>query len=51
VRCVVDEHECGLFSHNEWLQWIADVGFQPGSMPFEHSEVETGSAFVFLGLK
>jgi ubiquinone/menaquinone biosynthesis C-methylase UbiE len=51
VRCVIDEHECGLFSQDEWLQWIADAGFQPHSVPFEHSEVEAGSVFVFTGLK
>ena len=51
ARCVVDEHECGLFSHDQWLGWIADEGFKPHSISFEHSEIETGSVFVFLGLK
>lgn len=51
VRCVVDEHECGLFANDQWLGWIADEGFEPRMVPFEHHEIEPGSVFVFLGIK
>jgi SAM-dependent methyltransferase len=51
VRCEQDRHLCGLFSRAEWLQTIAAAGFQPQSVPFEHSEVEPGTTEVFLGLK
>lgn len=51
VRCVVDRHVCGLFSQDEWLRLIAKTGFQARTLPFEHSEYEPGSAFVFLGIK
>lgn len=51
VRCVVDCHICGLFSHDEWLEMITKVGFQAQAVPFEHSEYEPGSAYVFLGIK
>lgn len=23
-----DQHECGLFSRSDWMQWLADAGFQ-----------------------
>jgi SAM-dependent methyltransferase len=51
VRCVEDMHVCGLFAEEDWLRIIAGVGFTPRSLPFEHSEIETCSAPVFLGLK
>jgi len=51
IRSVDDRHECGLFDLKDWMRVISEVGFQPKSIPFEHSELETGSTFVFLGLK
>jgi SAM-dependent methyltransferase len=51
VDCVLDQHECGLFSRDEWLRAMEDIGFKPSTLPFEHSEVELGSTLVFLGLK
>lgn len=51
VRCVIDRHECGLFSHDDWLQVVTRVGFQAQSLPFVHSEIEPGSMHVFLGIK
>lgn len=51
VNCVTDKHECGLFSRDEWLRTMKDVGFKPSAVPFEHIEVEYGSTLVFLGLK
>ena len=51
VRCVVDRHVVGLFSHEFWLQTITRAGFQASAIPFEHSESEPGSSYVFLGVK
>lgn len=51
VRCVVDRHLCGLFGQNEWLGLIAKAGFQARAVPFDHSEYEPDSAYVFLGIK
>ena len=49
VRCVVDRHVCGLFSQNDWLRVIAEVGFSSSSIPFEHSDIESEGCDVFLG--
>ena len=51
VRCVLDHHICGLFSQAAWLRLITQAGFQAQSLSFVHSEIEPGSAHVFLGLK
>jgi len=51
VRCQHDRHVCGLFAHATWLDVIAQAGFIPRSLPFEHSEIEPGSSEVFLGIK
>ena len=51
VRCVQDRHVCGLFSHEVWMRLISAAGFQARSLPFEHSEIEPGSAHIFLGIK
>jgi len=51
VRCEYDRHICGLFGHEDWLRFIGDAGFSPRAVPFEHSELEPGSSFVFLGVK
>jgi SAM-dependent methyltransferase len=51
VRCVPDRHTCGLFSHSDWLEMITRAGFKAWSLPFEHSEIEPGSAHIFLGQK
>jgi len=50
VRCVEDHHVCGLFSHAHWLAAIATAGFEARALPFAHSEIEPGSAHVFLGM-
>ena len=51
IRCVVDKHRCGLFSHDDWLRLITQAGFQASSLPFEHSEIEPGSCEVFVGVR
>jgi trans-aconitate methyltransferase len=44
-----DRHIEGLFSRSEWLRFLTDAGFEPRVVPFEHSELETGSSEVFVG--
>ena len=51
MRVEHDRHIEGLFARTEWLQILADVGFQPHVVPLEHSEVEPGTCEVFLGVK
>jgi SAM-dependent methyltransferase len=43
-----DRHVEGLFSRSEWLTLLREVGFEPSVVPFEHSELEPGSAEVFV---
>jgi SAM-dependent methyltransferase len=42
-----DRHIGGLFARSDWLRILADVGFQPEALPFEHSELEPGQHEVF----
>lgn len=51
VRVVHDRHTEGLFSRGDWLRLLAEVGFQPSVIPFDHSELEPGSYEVFVGRK
>lgn len=51
MRVEHDRHIEGLFARAEWLQIIADVGFQPRVVPFDHSELEPGSYEIFVGVK
>lgn len=51
VRVVHDRHVEGLFARADWLRLLADVGFVPEALPFEHSEVEDVTLEVFIGRK
>jgi SAM-dependent methyltransferase len=51
IRVEHDRHIEGLFGRSEWLQVLADAGFQPRNIPFDHSELEPGSYEIFIGLK
>jgi hypothetical protein len=51
IRVEHDRHTEGLFARAEWLQTLADVGFQQQVLPFEHSELDSCSAELFLGIK
>lgn len=46
-----DRHLEGLFSREEWMAVLRDVGFEPRRVPFDHSEIEPGSYELFLGVK
>lgn len=50
VRCFYDRHVHGLFSQDTWLRLLAAAGFQPGVLPFDHTEVAAGHS-MFLGLR
>ncbi len=51
VRCILDQHICGLFSRDQWLQWMTETGFEASAVPFVHSEVPPGDCEVFVGRK
>jgi hypothetical protein len=47
IRVEWDRHIEGLFARGEWLRLLADVGFEPKVVPFDHSELEPGEYEVF----
>lgn len=51
TRTVVDRHEYGLFSREEWLRWLNEAGFQATCHPLVHSEVEPGTVEYFVAVK
>ncbi|HUP22665.1 MAG TPA: class I SAM-dependent methyltransferase [Thermoanaerobaculia bacterium] len=51
VRVEHDRHVEGLFARTDWLGLLADVGFQGSVVPFEHSELVSGSYELFLGFR
>ena len=51
VRCEYDRHVCGLFLYEDWLRLITNARFWAKAVPLEHSEVEPGTTFVFVGIK
>jgi SAM-dependent methyltransferase len=48
TRVEHDRHIEGLFSRAEWLRILTEAGFEARSVPFDHSELEPGSAEVFI---
>ncbi len=51
VRVEHERHIEGLFGRSEWMELLAEAGFQPQNVPFSHSELEPGSYELFLGIK
>jgi hypothetical protein len=51
VRAVHDRHVEGLFSREDWLRWLSEVGFRPETVPLDHSELEPGAYEVFVARK
>jgi SAM-dependent methyltransferase len=51
VHCEHDRHICGIFGREDWIRIITEVGFHARALPFEHSELESGSCEVFLGTR
>ena len=50
-RIIHDHHVEGLFSRIEWLEWLAEAGFQPTVHPLIHSEVEPGTVEYFVAVR
>ena len=48
TRVEWDRHLEGLFGRGDWLRLLADVGFRPKVVPFDHSELEPGQYEVFV---
>ena len=48
IETIHDRHIEGLFTRETWLRWLADAGFVPRVVPFEHSEIESGTCEVFI---
>jgi SAM-dependent methyltransferase len=51
VEVIHDRHVMGLFPRAVWLELIADAGFEPLTVPFEHSSYGYAGHEVFLGLR
>ncbi|MBM4147922.1 MAG: class I SAM-dependent methyltransferase [Lentisphaerae bacterium] len=51
IEVAHDRHIMGLFPRSIWLKLIADVGFDPLAVPFEHSAYSDTGHEVFLGLR
>jgi trans-aconitate methyltransferase len=50
VRVEHDRHTNGLFSREAWIGFIADAGFEPAEIRFEHTEV-ADPIHVFTGTR
>jgi len=46
-----DRHVMGLFPRTVWLELLAAAGFEPLTVPFEHSSYSDTGHEVFLGLR
>jgi SAM-dependent methyltransferase len=51
VQVVSDRHVEGLFARADWLRLLRAAGFEPKSVPVEHSELEPGEYEVFVARK
>ena len=51
VNVEYDRHILGIFPRQTWLTLLKDSGFQPETLPFEHSQIEPGTCEVFIGRK
>jgi SAM-dependent methyltransferase len=48
TRAVHDRHIEGLFARADWLQWLAEAGFEPSVATIEHSELRPGTYHGFV---
>jgi SAM-dependent methyltransferase len=51
VRLEYDRHVVGLFPRSLWLRLVAEVGFAPKVVPFEHPDLEPGTGELFVGTR
>jgi hypothetical protein len=47
VRTVHDRHVEGLFARAEWIRLLSEAGFEPVSVPFDHSQIDPGTYEIF----
>jgi SAM-dependent methyltransferase len=48
VRIEYDRHIQGLFGRDDWLRWLAEVGFHPSIVPLVLSDVPPGQHEMFV---
>jgi hypothetical protein len=46
-----DRHVLGLFPRQTWMHLLSGHGLEAQMIPFEHSEIEPGTAEIYLALK
>ena len=46
-----DRHIEGLFARADWLRFLAEAGFEPRVVTFDHSEIEPGTYELFVCAK
>jgi len=46
---IEERHRLGMFPRATWLRLLTEAGFAAAEVPSEHSEVEAGATFVYLG--
>jgi SAM-dependent methyltransferase len=51
IEVAHDRHIMGLFPRAVWMERIAETGFEPLAVPFEHSSYSQTGFEVFLGLR
>lgn len=51
VRMVHDRHVGGLFRRATWIRLLTEAGFEPRTIPFDHSELEPGTYEIFVATK
>jgi SAM-dependent methyltransferase len=51
MRVEHDRHVEGLFSRADWLRLLAEAGFAPTAVRFDHSELEPGSYEIFVAVR
>ena len=50
VRSMQERHTLGLFSRQEWLDLLREVGFTPLALPYPHSDFAVPHE-IFMGMK
>jgi SAM-dependent methyltransferase len=51
TRCVHERHHIGLFPRHTWIRLLERAGFIAEAVPFEHSELPSGSTDLFVARK
>jgi hypothetical protein len=51
VRVQHEQHLLGLFSRADWLAALTEAGFQARTLPYDLSDMQSGSLEAFAGVK